>query len=242
MASAVEKTNSCSTESGPRAEIRTRMELAAAAIHLEQFARAAEELVVEQAERGNRAVPGAAARIGSENEWPPGAARKWPGHLAPPWAIAARRNSPCHPLISLRSKLVWPNKLRRVRCCGMRVDLAGRGDLLQRAVAQQRDTVGERHGFFLVVSDKQKGNAELRAARLFNSLCICLRRLASSAESGSSSKEKQRAIDECAGKSDALLLAAAPIWTVGNLRTPAFFTMQQCFLDTVCRFPLQRFS
>jgi len=68
------------------------------------------------------------------------------------------------------------DELGGVRRGGMRVDLAGRSDLLQRAITQQGNAVGERHGFFLIVSDKRKVIPTARC-RAFNSPCISLRRL-----------------------------------------------------------------
>ena len=42
----------------------------------------------------------------------------------------------------------------------MGINFARRGDLLESAVAQERDAVRESHGLFLVMSDKQEGNAD----------------------------------------------------------------------------------
>src|SRR5882724_10643151 len=54
-----------------------------------------------------------------------------------------------------------PNKLRRIGGGRVSVDFARRGDLLERAVAQQRDAIGKSHGFVLIVGDEQERDADL---------------------------------------------------------------------------------
>src|SRR5467141_3191998 len=96
----------------------------------------------------------------------------------------------------------------------MRVNLAGRGDLLQRAVAQKRNSVGERHSFFLVVSDKQKSDAKLALEGLQFALHL-LAQVGVQRGKRLVEQKKQGAIDERARKGHALLLAAAQFGRAG---------------------------
>ena len=43
----------------------------------------------------------------------------------------------------------------------MRINFAGRSDLFEGAVAEQRDAIGESHSFFLIVGDKQESDSDL---------------------------------------------------------------------------------
>src|SRR5579863_4441009 len=63
-------------------------------------------------------------------------------------------------------KVSLADKLRGVGSGGARVDGPRRIHLFQRAVAKKSDAIGEGHGFFLVMRNKEKCNAEF-ALQLF---------------------------------------------------------------------------
>ena len=91
---------------------------------------------------------------------------------------------------------------------GAGINFAGRGDLFECAVLEKRDAIGEGHGFFLIVRDKEEGDAKFALKRfqfglhLFAEIGVeCGERLVE--------EQELRALDEGTGKGDALLLAAA---------------------------------
>src|SRR5436853_7503286 len=96
----------------------------------------------------------------------------------------------------------------------MRVDLAGRGDLLKRAVAQQRDAVREYHGFFLIVGDKKKSDTDF-ALQGFQFALHLLAQIGVERGKRLVEQEKQRAVDESTREGHALLLAAAQFGGAG---------------------------
>jgi len=96
----------------------------------------------------------------------------------------------------------------------MRIDLAGRRDLLERAIAQKRDAVGERHGFFLVVGDEKKSDAEL-ALQSFQFALHLLAQVGVERRERLVEQEQQGTIDERARKGHALLLAATQLGRTG---------------------------
>src|SRR5258707_7257031 len=91
---------------------------------------------------------------------------------------------------------------------GVRVDFAGRSNLLERAVFQQGDAIGERHSFVLVVGDEEEGDAEFALQRFQLTLHLFAQ---VGVERGKRFVEQQEfwAIDKRAGEGDTLLLAAA---------------------------------
>ena len=100
------------------------------------------------------------------------------------------------------------DELRCVGRGGVRVDFARRSDLLERAIAEQRDAVGESHGFFLVVRDEKKGDADF-ALKRFQFTLHLLAQIGIERGERFVEKQKLRAIHEGAGQSHALLLASA---------------------------------
>ena len=85
---------------------------------------------------------------------------------------------------------------------------------------EEGDAVGKRHGFFLVVGDEEKRDAEFA----LEGFQFALHLLAEVGVEGGErlvEEKKLRAIDERASESDALLLAAAES-EGGQRRTPAF--------------------
>src|SRR5947207_3628843 len=99
------------------------------------------------------------------------------------------------------------DKLRGVCGGGMRVDFAGRSDLFERAIAKKRDAIGKRHRFFLIVGDEKKSDADFTLQGLELGLHFFAKVGVESGERFVQEK-KFRAIDERAGKRNALLLAA----------------------------------
>src|SRR5437762_14363301 len=97
----------------------------------------------------------------------------------------------------------------------MRVDFTGRGDLLQRSVAQQRDAVGERHGFFLVVGDEKKSDANF-ALQGFQFALHLLAQIGVQRGKWLVEQEKQRTIDERARQRHTLLLPTAQFGRAGS--------------------------
>src|SRR6266404_9321079 len=57
-------------------------------------------------------------------------------------------------------KIRLPYEMRGVSSSGMRIDFTRRGDLLKGAIPEERDAIGERHGFVLIVRDEKKRDAD----------------------------------------------------------------------------------
>ena len=87
----------------------------------------------------------------------------------------------------------------------MRVDFARGSDLLEGAILEKGDAIGEGHGFVLVVSDEEKGDAEF-ALQGFQFALHLLAKIGIERGEGFVKKEELRAIDESASEGYALLL------------------------------------
>ena len=111
----------------------------------------------------------------------------------------------------------------------MRVDFTGRGDLLQRSVAQQRDAVGQRHGFFLVVGDEKKSDANFALQRFQFALHL-LAQIGVQRGKWLVEQEKPRTIDERACQRHTLLL---PTTQFGRTPSREFLDLHhaQSFID-----------
>ena len=111
-------------------------------------------------------------------------------------------------VMSACNKFVCPMNCAVYAVCGTGVDFARAGDLLEFSGAQEGDAVGHHHGFFLIVGDKDKGDADFALQRFKFDLHLA-------AEVGVERgerfiEEKQaRTIYQGASQGDALLLAAA---------------------------------
>src|SRR5579859_6649533 len=90
----------------------------------------------------------------------------------------------------------------------MRINFAWRSDLLERTIAEQRDTIGKRHGLVLIVGDKEKSNADFALQRFQFALHLFAK---IGVERGERLIEQQelRTINQRASERDALLLPAA---------------------------------
>ena len=88
------------------------------------------------------------------------------------------------------------------------VELLRRRDLLQLALAHDRDAVAHRHRLDLVVRDVDRRDAELATGCRLISARVCTRSLASRFESGSSMRKALRLADDRAAHRHALALAA----------------------------------
>src|SRR5580658_398608 len=62
-------------------------------------------------------------------------------------------------------KIRLTDELGRVGCSRMSINFARLCYLLESSSAEKRNTVGERHGFFLIVGDKNKSDAYLALKR-----------------------------------------------------------------------------
>ena len=87
-----------------------------------------------------------------------GAVRSWAGHRRAPHVAIP-------PSDFGAQEICLANELGGVGGGGMRINFAWRSDLFERAVAKQRDAVGEGHGFFLIVSDEEEGDAHFALQR-----------------------------------------------------------------------------
>src|SRR5580704_9453278 len=180
-------------------------ELAGPAIHFEQFAGAAEDLLANGGAKLYFVILAFTVRAEADRFRPKrkkcGSVRffYWPAQQA------ARCNAAAN---FATEQICLPDELRGVGRGGTRVDFSRRSDLLQRAIVKQRDTVGEGHGFFLVVSDEQKGDADFALEGFQFALHLFAE---TSVQRGQRFIEKQElgAIDQGARKSYALLLATA---------------------------------
>ena len=120
------------------------------------------------------------------------------------------------------------------------VDLARRPDLLHAAVGHDRHAVGHRQRLFLVMGDVDEGDPDL----LLDRLELDLERAAQLGVEGAErlvEKEDARIEDECAGESDALLLAAGEL---GRLAAREALQPDECerARRRVCRGPAARRS
>src|SRR6266404_595729 len=180
-------------------------DLIAAAIDFEQLAGAAVDLLpngsvemygVRKLERSNTEVN----RFGSKREDSGTVSQR---------RFPLQRAATNHAIIDFASKQIGlSNELRRIRGGGARIDFAGRRNLFEGSVAKQSDAIGESHGLVLVVRDKEESDADFA----LQGLQLALHLLAQiGVERGERLIEQQelRSIDERAGESDALLLAAA---------------------------------
>jgi len=187
MASAIEKIKPCSTGKRSARGNTHAQELAAAAIHFQQFTRAAEELLAE-VRRGTARFPEEPQHRGETD-----GLRAQGEDGGTTWASCgplqgAAPGRAIHDFAPQQIGLA--DELGGVRRGGMRVDLAGRSDLLQRAITQQGNAVGERHGFFLIVSDKRKVIPTARCRLSIRPASACAD-WQSSAERGSSSRRSR---------------------------------------------------
>src|ERR1700675_2369840 len=113
-------------------------------------------------------------------------------------------------------KIGLPDELSGVGGRGVSIDFAGAGNLLESAIAQEGDTIGEGHGFFLVVRDEKKSDADVALQRFEFALHL-LAEIGIERGERLVKKEKFGAIDEGAGEGHALLLAAAELCGAGAL-------------------------
>ncbi len=90
----------------------------------------------------------------------------------------------------------------------MRVDFTRRSDLFERAIAQQSDAIGEGHCFFLVVRDEKEGDANFSLQSLQFTLHL-FAQIGVERRERLIEQEKLRAVHQCAGERDALLLTTA---------------------------------
>ena len=134
-------------------------------------------------------------------------------------------------------KVCLANELGGVSSRGMGVDFSGSGNLFQGAVAEKRDAIRERHGFFLIMGDEQEGDADfaLQSFELGLHLFAKIR-----VQSGQRfvQEEKFRSIYERTSQCDALLLSAAE-FCGARIGVVGHFHHNEGFADTrsnlVCR-------
>lgn len=105
-------------------------------------------------------------------------------------------------------QICLPYKLRRIRRGWMGVDFARSGDLFERAVAQQRDAIGQRHCFFLIVGYKKKRDADFPLKRFQLTLHL-LPQIRIERRQWLVQQQQLRPIHKRAGQGDALLLPTA---------------------------------
>src|SRR2546429_3842327 len=136
--------------------------LAVAAIHFQQFARTAVELL---AHRCTKAYLAGLALIVGTNANRFRAKRKnhrTIGLVRGP----AQRTARDHATANFPAKQIrLTDELGSVGGGGMRINLAGRRHLFERSIAQERDAIRKRHGFFLVMRDKEKRDADFALQR-----------------------------------------------------------------------------
>src|SRR5579863_3214474 len=120
----------------------------------------------------------------------------------------------------------------------MRVNFAWSGDLLERAVAQQRDAIGKRHRFFLVVRDEEKRDADFALERFQLALHL-LPQIRIERRQWLIQQQKLRPIDERASQRYTLLLPAAE---PRRLRVGKFAHLHhlQRLIDAAADFSLRR--
>src|SRR5438874_11034450 len=131
--------------------------LSVSALYFEQFARPAIELLAHR--RAKLHFVGLTLPVGTNANrfWPERKHRRTVGSFQWPAQCAASGNAASN---FPAEQVGLTNELRGVGGGRMRIDLARGRDLLERAVAQQRDAVGERHGFFLIMRHKEEGDAD----------------------------------------------------------------------------------
>src|SRR5438876_1738572 len=134
--------------------------LCAGAVKFEQFAKPAVDLLADLAAEANQIlagdVRGETDRFGPERV-EGGTVGDITGTVCGPAKRAAGGNA----IANLGEEQVClTDELSGVGGGGMSVDFAGSCDLFESAIAEKSDAIGESHGFFLVVGDKEKGDSD----------------------------------------------------------------------------------
>src|SRR6266481_5406812 len=180
-------------------------ELACSAIHFEQFAGAAVDLLADGGLKFH--FIGLALTVRTEaNRFRP--KRKESGRVRF-FEGPAQGAAVCDAAADFATEQIGlPDELCGVSRHRTLIDFAGRSDLLESTIAKQGDAVGEGHGLFLVMSDKKEGDADFA----LESLQFTLHFFAQiGVKRGERFIEKQElwAMNQGAGEGYALLLTSA---------------------------------
>ena len=120
------------------------------------------------------------------------------------------RSAPSRPRTSASQKIRVSDELGSVGGRGTVIDFARRCDLLQFSHAQQRDAVRHHHGFFLIMRNKDEGDADFSLQGLQFHLHLPPQ-VGVERRQRFIEQQQSRTVHQSAGQRDPLLLAAADL-------------------------------